>query len=67
MLRTNLLFIDCCWRSLLAGEVYAADQWTFDQMQKKVTLEKYEIDQPGFDFSSANVSGDYMNGGAKRM
>ncbi|XP_016326941.1 nudC domain-containing protein 2 [Sinocyclocheilus anshuiensis] len=33
-----------CWRSLLEGE-YAADPWVQDQMQRKLTLERFQRDK----------------------
>ncbi|CAK8690683.1 nudC domain-containing protein 2-like [Clavelina lepadiformis] len=54
-----------CWKSLFADGRFAPDEWTFDQMQRKVTLEKYQVDHPGFDFSSATISGNYISGGAQ--
>ena len=32
-----------CWKSLLDGQ-YEADPWTWDQMQQKLTLERYQIE-----------------------
>ncbi|XP_026690226.2 nudC domain-containing protein 2-like [Ciona intestinalis] len=52
-----------CWKSLFLDGSCAPDEWTFDQMQRKFTLEKYQVQNPGFDFSSASISGNYENGG----
>ena len=30
-----------CWHSLLINE-YSADPWTFDEMEKKLTLERFQ-------------------------
>ena len=30
-----------CWRSLLEGQ-YECDPWVFDQMEKKLTLERFQ-------------------------
>ena len=30
-----------CWHSLLANE-YSADPWTFNEMEKKLTLERFQ-------------------------
>ncbi|KAH0629673.1 hypothetical protein JD844_011919 [Phrynosoma platyrhinos] len=51
-----------CWSSLLENE-YAADPWVQDQMQKKLTLERFQRENPGFDFSGAEISGNYSKGG----
>ncbi|XP_005996915.1 nudC domain-containing protein 2 [Latimeria chalumnae] len=51
-----------CWSSLLEGE-YAADPWVQDQMQRKLTLERFQRENPGFDFSGAEISGNYSGGG----
>jgi len=60
-----------CWNALFKansnqggdqkGETYACDLLTFDEMQKKQTLENYQLKHPGFDFSSADISGSYAN------
>ncbi|XP_051514629.1 nudC domain-containing protein 2-like isoform X2 [Myxocyprinus asiaticus] len=51
-----------CWQSLLEGE-YAADPWVQDQMQRKLTLERFQRENPGFDFSRAEISGNFQGGG----
>ncbi|XP_075455284.1 nudC domain-containing protein 2-like [Ascaphus truei] len=54
-----------CWASLLEGE-YSADPLVQDQMQKKLTLERLQrevMHNPGFDFSGAELSGNYSKGG----
>ncbi|XP_065127232.1 nudC domain-containing protein 2 [Paramisgurnus dabryanus] len=51
-----------CWLSLLEGE-YAADAWVQDQMQRKLTLERFQRENPGFDFSGAEISGNFHGGG----
>uniref|UniRef100_A0A8C8YWC5 NudC domain-containing protein 2 n=2 Tax=Boreoeutheria TaxID=1437010 RepID=A0A8C8YWC5_PROSS len=51
-----------CWTSLLESE-YAADPWVQDQMQRKLTLERFQKENPGFDFSGAEISGNYTKGG----
>ncbi|XP_014398671.1 PREDICTED: nudC domain-containing protein 2 isoform X2 [Myotis brandtii] len=42
---------------------YAADPWVQDQMQRKLTLERFQKENPGFDFSGAEISGNYTKGG----
>lgn len=51
-----------CWKSLLKSE-YAADPYTFDQMEQKLTLQRFQIENPGFDFSGATITGNYHSGG----
>ncbi|XP_063784819.1 nudC domain-containing protein 2 isoform X3 [Pseudophryne corroboree] len=51
-----------CWPSLLEDE-YSADPWIQDEMQKKLTLERFQRENPGFDFSGADISGNYSKGG----
>ncbi|NXY86564.1 NUDC2 protein, partial [Alcedo cyanopectus] len=68
-----------CWPSLLEND-YAADPWVQDQMQRKLTLERFQreassrtrippcilclhMGNPGFDFSGAEISGNYSKGG----
>ncbi|KAJ6668024.1 hypothetical protein lerEdw1_016345 [Lerista edwardsae] len=51
-----------CWSSLLENE-YSADPWVQDQMQRKLTLERFQRENPGFDFSGAEISGNYSKGG----
>ncbi|XP_066573085.1 nudC domain-containing protein 2 [Amia ocellicauda] len=51
-----------CWLSLLEGQ-YCADPWVQDQMQKKLTLERFQRENPGFDFSGAEISGNFAGGG----
>ncbi|XP_013388853.1 nudC domain-containing protein 2 [Lingula anatina] len=51
-----------CWTSLLVGQ-YEADPFTYDQMEKKMTLQRFQYENPGFDFSNADISGQYSGGG----
>ncbi|KAG9351306.1 hypothetical protein JZ751_022550 [Albula glossodonta] len=51
-----------CWQSLLEGE-YCANPWVQDQMQRKLTLERFQRENPGFDFSGAEISGNFAGGG----
>ncbi|XP_028816334.1 nudC domain-containing protein 2 [Denticeps clupeoides] len=51
-----------CWGSLLDGQ-YSADPWVQDQMQRKLTLERFQRENPGFDFSGAEISGNFAGGG----
>ncbi|XP_005104541.1 nudC domain-containing protein 2 [Aplysia californica] len=51
-----------CWPSLLKDQ-YRADPVTFDEMQKKLTLQRFQFENPGMDFSNAAMTGNYQNGG----
>ena len=50
------------WPSLMEGQ-YAADPAIFDAMEQKATLERFARENPGFDFSGAEISGNYQGGG----
>ncbi|CAD5112515.1 DgyrCDS1728 [Dimorphilus gyrociliatus] len=50
------------WKSLLKNQ-YEANILEQDNMQKKLTLQRYQLENPGFDFSSADISGNYQEGG----
>ena len=51
-----------CWSSLLKND-YNADFSILDSMQKKMLQERYQRENPGFDFSNAEVTGNYQGGG----
>ena len=51
-----------CWTYLLEYE-YTAHPWVQDQMQRKLTLGRFQKENPGFDFSGAEISGNYTKGG----
>jgi len=44
------------WTSLLKGDVQV-DPFTKQEMEKKMMLEKFQNEHPGFDFSGAEFSG----------
>ncbi|XP_022695125.1 nudC domain-containing protein 2-like isoform X3 [Varroa jacobsoni] len=46
------------WSSLLEDE-FKADPMTLMEMMKKLDLEKFQIENPGFDFSNAVLSKKY--------
>jgi len=52
-----------CWQALLEGGQYKCNPWVFDQMERKLTLERFQRENPGFDFSGAEISGNYSGGG----
>uniref|UniRef100_A0A8D8RAM9 NudC domain-containing protein 2 n=1 Tax=Cacopsylla melanoneura TaxID=428564 RepID=A0A8D8RAM9_9HEMI len=49
------------WPSLFvnSGENYSADATIFHEMKKKMDLEKFQIENPGFDFSRAKLAKQY--------
>ncbi|XP_033632142.1 nudC domain-containing protein 2-like isoform X1 [Asterias rubens] len=51
-----------CWHSLLKDQ-YTADPYIYDQMEKKLTLQRFQHENPGFDFSGAEITGNYSHGG----
>ena len=53
-----------CWKLLLQDQ-YNSDAFTFNEMEKKLTLERFQRENPGFDFSGAEISGNYSGGGPK--
>eukprot|EP00056_Hartaetosiga_gracilis_P016651 m.5586 g.5586 ORF g.5586 m.5586 type:complete len:152 (-) comp4413_c0_seq1:98-553(-) len=50
------------WHSLLKDKYFLHGS-ELDETQKKMTLERYQTENPGFDFSSAEITGNYQNGG----
>ncbi|KAL6066886.1 NudC domain-containing protein 2 [Balamuthia mandrillaris] len=44
------------WKALIQGE-HELDPFTADQMEKKMLLERFQGEHPGFDFSGAEFSG----------
>ena len=50
------------WRSLLKDQ-YEATAADFESMEKKMTLERFARENPGFDFSKADISGNFQGGG----
>ncbi|XP_074651400.1 nudC domain-containing protein 2-like [Tubulanus polymorphus] len=50
------------WKSLLENQ-YEADAITFDKISQKMTLQRFQFENPGFDFSGATISGNYQGGG----
>eukprot|EP00795_Rhopilema_esculentum_P000826 gene826-10568_t len=51
-----------CWKSLLEDK-FPVDPWTFSEMEKKMVLERFQRENPGFDFSKSDVSGNFHGGG----
>ncbi|CAH8499173.1 unnamed protein product [Dicrocoelium dendriticum] len=55
---------NCLWPSLMLDHWYA-DEVTHDLMERQLTLERMQLENPGFDFSDAEISGNYLGGGPK--
>ncbi|XP_067663555.1 nudC domain-containing protein 2-like [Haliotis asinina] len=51
-----------CWKSLIRGQD-EVDPMTLSEMEKKLTLQRFQMENPGFDFSGADVTGNYSGGG----
>uniref|UniRef100_A0A5S6QS35 CS domain-containing protein n=1 Tax=Trichuris muris TaxID=70415 RepID=A0A5S6QS35_TRIMR len=52
-----------CWRSLFADGSHAPDAVIYDRMEKCLVLERFQVDNPAMDFSDAELSGNYHDGG----
>jgi len=52
-----------CWPSVYRDGRLATESMVLDGMQRTMTLERYQRECPGFDFSNADVSGNYQQGG----
>lgn len=60
--------LSCVFSWLVVGNIpvsdnYCADPWLLENMRKKAALERIQLENPGFDMSSAEVTGDYATGG----
>ncbi|CAH8293615.1 unnamed protein product [Schistosoma intercalatum] len=53
-----------CWHSLMTDN-WKADPLVLDEMERNITIQRLQIENPGMDFSSADISGNYRNGGPK--
>jgi len=53
---------DCCWPGLLEDQ-FLADPLVKMEMEKKLTLQRYALEHPGFDFSNADINGQFTSGG----
>jgi hypothetical protein len=54
---------DRAWRTLMADGRFAADASQWDHVEKKAALERMQRENPGFDFSGADITGNYHGGG----
>ncbi|XP_054285380.1 nudC domain-containing protein 2-like [Macrosteles quadrilineatus] len=50
---------DTLWESILKDGSYQPDPLTLHEMRKKLDLEKFQIENPGMDFSRAKLSKSY--------
>lgn len=57
---------DNCWISLLENQ-FIPDVLTLTEMRKKLDLERFQIENPGFDFSGAKLDKSYENKGIEQM
>ncbi|CAH8653078.1 unnamed protein product [Schistosoma margrebowiei] len=53
-----------CWYSLMTDN-WKANPLVLDEMERNLTIQRLQIENPGMDFSSADISGNYRNGGPK--
>jgi len=58
---------DSCWVSLLKNGSFAPDPHNLLEMRKKLDLELFQIENPGFDFSGAKLDKKYEDGYLKQM
>ena len=49
------------WKSVIVGE-YELDALQVDEVSKKMMLERFQGEHPGFDFSSATFNGNLPEG-----
>jgi len=52
----------CCWSGLMVDQ-FLADPYVKNEMEKKLTLQRFALEHPGFDFSNSDISGDFSSGG----
>uniref|UniRef100_A0A1I8GIK9 CS domain-containing protein n=2 Tax=Macrostomum lignano TaxID=282301 RepID=A0A1I8GIK9_9PLAT len=56
--------VQSCWPCLLVGQPeFEPDPLQRDQMEKKLTLQRFQYENPGMDFSGAEITGNYAGGG----
>jgi len=58
---------DKCWLSLLSSGQFAADPHVLNEMRKKLDLEQFQRENPGFDFSRAKLDKRYEDRSLDRM
>ena len=56
---------DQCWISLLENQ-FIPDAFTLTEMRKKLDLERFQLENPGFDFSSAKLDKSYEDRSIKQ-
>lgn len=57
---------DHCWLSLLEAQ-FTPDPITLSEMRKKLDLERFQLENPGFDFTSAKLDKHYEEKSVKDM
>jgi len=55
---------DCCWPGLLEDQ-FLADPMVKTEMEKKLTLQRFALEHPGFDFSNSDITGEFTSGGPR--
>ncbi|KAL7645187.1 UNVERIFIED_CONTAM: hypothetical protein RMT77_003572 [Armadillidium vulgare] len=58
LVKSDPITKETIWEGLLKDQ-YLADPLTIHEMRKKLDLEKFQIENPGFDFSGAELSKCY--------
>jgi len=57
---------DQCWLSLLENQ-FIPDAFVLNEMRKKLDLERFQLENPGFDFSGAKLDKQYEEKGVQQM
>ena len=57
---------DECWLSLLKDQFYP-DPLILNEMRKKLDLERFQLENPGFDFSGAKLDKKYEDKSVMEM
>ena len=58
---------DMCWTSLLKNGQFMPDVRTLNEMRKKLDLEQFQKENPGFDFSNAKLDKRYEEKSLSQM
>ncbi|XP_052126801.1 nudC domain-containing protein 2 [Frankliniella occidentalis] len=57
--KSNTFKQDEIWESLMEDGSYKPDPLVFHEMRKKLDLERFQLENPGFDFSQAKLQKCY--------
>lgn len=66
LIKANRKTKDECWLSLLRGQ-FQPDPLVLNEMRKKLDLEIFQLENPGFDFSGAKLDKRYEDMGVKKV